>query len=55
MNMSMSERVIVVVPKGASRVLKVVESWEDYDAWLEQSDWRENQIKHYDCRANTYK
>jgi len=51
----MAERVVVAIPKTASKPVKVLDSWDDYDTWLEQSEWDEAQVVSYDCRVASYK
>lgn len=48
-------RVVVAIPEGANQPVKVLDSWDDYDEWVEQSEWDEDQINHWDCRVTSYK
>lgn len=45
----MTERVIVVTHEASGQLLKVCASWEDYDAWQEQSDWEKYDVDTWDA------
>lgn len=50
-------RVIVVQEQYTGEVIVVCESWDDYDAFVEQGayDWDEEDLTTKDCRVNTFK
>jgi hypothetical protein len=51
--MSTQERVIVVLLKGTDKVLTCEDSWDDYDIWLEESNYSRDEITRSDCRVHS--
>lgn len=50
------ERVIVVQEQYAGEVIRVLDSWEDYDAFVESgaNGWDESDLTTKDCRVGSY-